>query len=323
MNSIITRSKPGKWLMASAFAASVLMLTGCGQEQQQRKMPPPGVSVIKVPEQEVGAYQEFVARTEAVNQVNLRARVEGYINKRNFVEGEHVNKDQLLFELDRKPYLAALKKAEADLASSKAELVKASKDLQRSKDLFKKGHISQADLDTQTSNKDKAEASVQAAYAAIDTAKLNLDYTRITAPFSGKVGKERYSVGSLVGPTSEPLATLTSVDPIYVNFQVNEKELLNHIQKAKQGNGDKYDLGLRLPNGSDYDKAGEFNFSDTTIDETTGTLTLRAEFPNPDGIIYPGLYVTLIAESTDKQQKAGHSSVRRSGKSGRALCAGD
>ncbi len=303
MNSIITRSKPGKWLMASAFAASVLMLTGCGQEQQQRKMPPPGVSVIKVPEQEVGAYQEFVARTEAVNQVNLRARVEGYINKRNFVEGEHVNKDQLLFELDRKPYLAALKKAEADLASSKAELVKASKDLQRSKDLFKKGHISQADLDTQTSNKDKAEASVQAAYAAIDTAKLNLDYTRITAPFSGKVGKERYSVGSLVGPTSEPLATLTSVDPIYVNFQVNEKELLNHIQKAKQGNGDKYDLGLRLPNGSDYDKAGEFNFSDTTIDETTGTLTLRAEFPNPDGIIYPGLYVTLIAESTDKQQK--------------------
>ena len=97
--------------MAGAFVTSMMMLTGCGQEQQQQTMPPPGVSVIQVPEQEVGDYQEFVARTEAVNQVNLRARVEGFIDKRDFVEGEYVNKDQLLFEIDRKPYIASLKKS--------------------------------------------------------------------------------------------------------------------------------------------------------------------------------------------------------------------
>ena len=304
MSSIITRFTPGNKLIASALVMSALMLTGCGQEQQQRTMPPPGVSFINVFEQEVGDYQEFVARTEAVNQVQLRARVEGFINKRAFIEGEQVKKGELLFEIDRKPYIASLKKAEADLASSKAELVKATKDLQRSKDLFKKGYISQADLDTQTSAKDKASAAVQAANAAVETARLNLGYTRISAPFSGKVGKERYSVGSLVGPTSEPLATLTSVDPIYVNFQVNEKQLLTYEQNARKNGGDRrgseYELSLKLPTGSEYDHKGSFNFSDTSIDETTGTLSLRASFPNPDEMLYPGLYVTLVAESADK-----------------------
>lgn len=304
MVSIITRPAPDSWLRTGFLTLSLLLLAACSPEPPaQRKMPPPGVSVISVPVKKVGSYREFVARTEAVNQVNLRARVEGYINQRNFTEGAFVEQGQLLFELDRKPYLASLKKAEAELASSQAERVKASKDLQRSRDLFQKGHISQADLDSQISYQAKAEAAVQAAQAALDSARLNLEYTRISAPFSGKIGKERYSVGSLVGPTSEPLATLTSVDPIYVNFQVNESDLLDHIQKSHQSNGDSYDLKLRLPNGSSYPQAGTFNFSDTAIDEATGTLTLRAEFPNPDGMLYPGLYVTLTAESRNQQEK--------------------
>ncbi|WP_081869693.1 efflux RND transporter periplasmic adaptor subunit [Endozoicomonas numazuensis] len=302
MKSIII-NRQRSLLPFGLLVASVLALSGCNQKQEQRQMPPPAVSVISVTEQPVGDYQEYVARTEAVNTVDLRARVEGFLAQRDFTEGQTVEKDQLLFEIDPKPYVANLKKAEADLASTKAELNKSKKDLQRSKDLYKKGHISQADLDTQTSKEAQAEASVQAAEAQIDTAKLDLSYTNIKAPFKGQIGRAKYSVGNLVGPTSEPLATLTSIDPIYVNFQVNEKQIISHLQESS-GNRipeeQEFEMRLRLPNGSDYDHKGLFNFADTKVDETTGTLTLRAEFPNPQGIIVPGLYVSLIMESKNK-----------------------
>ena len=308
MKSVITYIPRRFVLQKSLLLVSLILLTGtltgCGNEQeQQMQAPPPAVSVINVSEQPVGDYSEYVARTEAVDTVSLRARVEGFLTQRDFIEGQTVVKDQLLFEIDRQPYVAALKKAEADLASAKAERVKADKDLQRSKDLFRKGHISQADLDTQTSNEARAEASVQAAEAGLETARLNLGYTHIAAPFEGQVGRARYSVGNLVGPTSEPLATLTSIDPIYVNFQVDEKRLVSHLQTTGgQRNDDegRFDMRLRLPNGSDYDRSGKFNFADTRVDETTGTLTLRAKFPNPQGIIVPGLFVTLIVESHEK-----------------------
>ncbi|MGI9276166.1 MAG: efflux RND transporter periplasmic adaptor subunit [Endozoicomonas sp.] len=308
MKSVITYIPRRFDLQKSLLLTSLILLTGaltgCGNEQeQQMQMPPPAVSVINVSKQPVGDYSEYVARTEAVDSVSLRARVEGFLTQRDFIEGQTVEKDQLLFEIDRQPYMAALKKAEADLASARAELVKANKDLQRSKDLFRKGHISQADLDTQTSNEARAEAAVKAADAGLETAKLNLGYTRITAPFEGQVGRASYSVGNLVGPTSNPLATLTSVDPIYVNFQVDEKRLVSHLQTTGgQRNDDEghFDMRLRLPNGTDYDRSGIFNFADTHVDETTGTLTLRAQFPNPHGIIVPGLFVTLIVETHEK-----------------------
>ena len=285
--------------------ASGLILVGCGEDQSVRTMPPPGVLYVNVTEQPIGDYHEFVARTEAVDQVELRARVEGFINERAFNEGEQVEKGQLLFELDRKPYIASLAKAEADVASSKASLVKATRDLNRSNDLFNQGYISQSDLDNQVSAKAKAEAGVKAADAALESARLNLSYTHINAPFSGKVGKERYSVGSLVGPGSDPLATLTSVDPIYVNFQINEKELISYTEQVvATGRHKEFDLQLRLPTGSVYNQSGEFNFTDTVINQSTGTLNLRAVFPNPDGLLYPGLYVTLIAESEDKKIRA-------------------
>ena len=305
MQSRFILRKASRKLPIAVLASSLFFLSGCdnNKQPQQAQMPPPGVSVIDVANQQVGNYQEFVARTEAVDTVELRARVEGFLVKREFTEGQSVDKEQLLFEIDPKPYQAAVKRAEADLSSSKADLIKAKRDLKRSKDLFKKGHLSQANYDAQISTEARAEASVHAAEAGLETAKLNLGYTDIRAPFEGQIGKSRYSLGNLVSQTSEPLATLTSVDPIYVNFQVDEKQLINHLEKnANRDTSEQhFQLTLRLPNGHDYDREGTFNFADTVVDETTGTLTLRAEFPNPEGILFPGLYVTLISESKEKQ----------------------
>ncbi|WP_095210520.1 efflux RND transporter periplasmic adaptor subunit [Endozoicomonas ascidiicola] len=323
----ISHFTPRKWLPLSALATSFLLLAGCGDDQksQHAQMPPPAVSVYNVVEQEVGDYYEYVGRSEAVNTVDIRARVEGFLVKRNFVEGGMVEKDQLLYEIDRAPFEATLKGAEAQLASSRASLTNARKNLERGKDLVKKGAISQSDFDLQTSTEAQALASVESAKASLESARLNLGYTRITAPFKGEIGKSTYSVGNLVGPSSEPLATLTSMDPIYVTFQVDERQLVSHLSEdpdarsaGSQVEGsslaegsslvedspleDKgsFDLTLKLPNGKEYNQPGTFSFADTQVDQTMGTLTLRASFPNPQGIILPGLYVTLQAESKEK-----------------------
>ena len=306
MKPITSPPRQRQLLLISVLVASLFALAGCDQQpQQQGQMPAPAVSVIDVTRQPVGDYQEFVARTEAVKTVDLRARVEGFLTRRDFIEGQNVKNDQLLFEIDPKPYEAALKKAEANLTSARAERTKAVKDLQRSKDLFQKGHISQANLDTQTSNQARAEAAVQAAEAGLETAKLNLGYTHIYAPFAGQIGRASQSVGNLVGPSSGSLATLTTVDPMYVTFQVDERMLVDYLQDTggeRTDNGN-FDMRLRLPNGSEYGQPGVFNFADTQVDQTTGTLTLRAKFPNPHGFIIPGMYVTLIAESRNKQDR--------------------
>ncbi|MRI32043.1 efflux transporter periplasmic adaptor subunit [Endozoicomonas sp. OPT23] len=285
---------------------AVYSLLACDdQKPQQHQMPPPAVSIINITEQPVGSHKEYVARAEASKTVDLKARVEGFLIKRNFIEGQMVEKNQLLFQIDKKPFQASLKKAEADLASAKAELNTARKSLIRNKDLFRKGHLSQASLDKAVSAEAQALASVEVAEAGVETARLNLEYTEIHAPFKGEVGLAKYSVGNLVNSGSDSLAQLTSIDPVYVNFQVNEKTVINHLQ-SDAGKNDltednkRYDIRLRLPNDKMYSKLGKLNFANTKIDETTGTLTLRAAFPNPDGVVVPGLYVTLIVDSREK-----------------------
>ena len=289
-------------------ALAIGLLAGCSEDKSasaQGNVPPPAVSVVTVTSEPVGQYGEFVARTEASETVDLRVRVDGFIEKRNFIEGEQVDKGQLLFLLDQAPFKAALSQAKANLASAEAGQIRTAADLSRGRDLFPQGHISKSNMDTLISNEAQAKASVEGARAKLQEARINLSYTEIHAPFSGLIGKETYSVGSLVGATSQPLATLVKVDPIYVNFQVNEKDLLNYQTKHQgmglEGINQDFNANLKLPNGSMYAEQGTFDFTDTKVEETTGTVTLRASFPNPDRLLLPGLYVTLVVNSEAKK----------------------
>lgn len=291
----------------TALAASaVILLSACGKEAPKQAMPAPAVTVYSVQSSPVGKFREFVARTEASQAVDLRARIEGEITRRNFTEGGFVQQGQLLFEIDRKPYQAALEEAQANLAARQAEEIQANADFKRGEELAPDGFISQSDLGKLRSASGQATANVKGAEAALENARINLDYTHIIAPFDGQIGKRRYDVGTLVGPSSDPLATLSASDPIYVNFQLEESAYISFLQQraaaGKTGQEPELDLSLRLPNGGDYGQAGKLDFADTKIDSTVGSVSLRAIFPNSEGLILPGLYVTLLVESQKKEQ---------------------
>lgn len=291
----------------TAMAASAtILLSACTEEAPKQAAPAPAVTVYSVQSSPVGKFREFVARTEASQEVELSARVEGEIILSNFTEGGLVQQGQLLFEIDRRPYQAALDQAQANLAARLAEEIQADADFKRGEELAPDGFISQSDLGKLRSAAGQADANVKGAEAALETARINLDFTHITAPFDGQIGKRRYDVGTLVSPSSEPLATLSASDPIYVNFQLEESAYINFLQKraseGKSGQEPELDLSLRLPNGEDYGKAGNLDFADTKIDSTVGSVSLRAIFPNDEGLILPGLYVTLLVESQKKEQ---------------------
>ena len=282
--------------------------TGCsdnsGDSAAQTGAPPPAVSVVAVNLEPIGDVHEFAGRTGANETVELRARVEGYLQSSSFTEGSMVKKGQKLFTIDPAPFEAALAQAKAGLASAQAEAARAKSDLTRGRELSPKGFISRSDLDKLTAAEATARASVASAKAQLKSAQINLSYTTIYAPFSGLIGKETYSVGNLVGPSTQALAELINIDPIYVSFQANEKLLLQYHQKAASMETARqaYSITLKLPNNQTYGQHGTLNFADVKVDETTGTVDIRAEFPNPTRQLLPGMYVTIRIESTKKTE---------------------
>lgn len=267
------------------------------------------VAAIKVTPQDIPLSFEFPGRAQGSKEVEIRARVGGILLKRNYTEGSRVNAGDVLFEIDPAQYKVALDKAKAQLAQAKAQLLSTQQDWDRISKLFKQRVVSEKSKDDAQASLDSAKAAVQMAQAQVDEAQLNLDYTTVTAPVGGLTSLETQSEGSLISATgSDSLLThITQTDPIYVIFSASEGEISSLINMGEKGlikadsgcttnSCRKITAKLKLGSGDTYKEVGYVNFINPTIDENTGTVKLRAVFPNPDGKIKPGQFVRLVME---------------------------
>ncbi|MBQ2885427.1 MAG: efflux RND transporter periplasmic adaptor subunit [Alphaproteobacteria bacterium] len=289
----------------SILITLTLLVTGCDDTNQSAKQTSlPTVDVLKIKAQNVPLSFSFTARAQGYKETEVRARVGGILLKRNYKEGSEVEEGSVLFEIDPEPYEIALKQAEAKLAQNQAELKNAQSQLNRTQTLFKKGYASEKTLDDAIAKADSLKATVQMSEANVDEAKLNLSYTTVKAPISGLTSLEAQSEGSLISTSGSSglLTTITQINPIYVLFSVSENELMaltNMVDsgKVKNPNGVKDIYAkLELSDGSMYNEDGKINFITPNIDTSTGTVTLRAVFPNAQNSIRPGQFLRLILE---------------------------
>ena len=269
---------------------------------QQKTAPPPSVVVQPVVEKDVTQEFRYIGRIVAINKVDIRARVEGVLQERNFVEGRVVKKGQVLFAIEKAPYEVVVDQRKAEIASAQATLVNATADFKRKTSLQGRDVVSEASLDQSRAAKLSAEADVLKAKAALRAAELDLGYTHVTSPIDGRISTAKYSVGNLVNPSSEPLATVTSTDPIYVTIGVSEKQLIAARKRGIDLNNPDVAPSLRLSDGSDYDQPGEFNYLSPEVNQSTDTILARAQFPNPKGILLPGQFVTVVIRPKETQR---------------------
>ena len=297
---------------AVSAVVAALLLAGCGKTEAPTagpggppggKMPPPEVGVVTVSLGDVGLVTELPGRVEASRVAQVRARAAGIVQKRLFTEGSDVKQGQLLLAIDAAPYQAALQTAQAQLARAQANLGQATALAQRYQPLVEAQAVSRQEYANAVAAQQQAQADVAAGKAAVQTAQINLGYTSVTAPISGRIGRALVTEGALVGQgESTPLAVIQQIQPVYVNFTQSAAEVMKLRRALESGQlqraAGKEAASVRvvLEDGSEYPLPGKLLFSDLTVDASTGQITLRAEVPNPKGELLPGLYVRVRLE---------------------------
>jgi membrane fusion protein (multidrug efflux system) len=283
-----------------------LLLAACGEAEQTPAAapPPPAVSVVEVEPQNVTPSAQFVGRVAAIDQVDLRARVQGFLEQRLFTEGQDVKKGDLLYVIEQPPFQAQVEEAQADLARAEASVAETKATLERVQQASGSGAVSKQEVDQAVANDQRAQAEVLAAKAQLKIAELNLSYTEISAPIDGRIGLTSYTIGNLVGPDSGVLATIVSEDPIYVTFPVSSRVILE-VRKAAvaQGQPDAFVAHTQLPDGTTYAHPGKINFLDIEADQSTDTITVRAEFPNPESLLVDGEFVNVTVERDQPEER--------------------
>ncbi len=286
-------------LAGSALSGAVALVASCNgasPAQAQMAPPPPTVSVAAVEERKITEWDEFIGRLEAVESVEIRPRVSGYIERVVFTAGKEVRKGDVLFQIDPRPYQAELARTEADLAQARSAAALATRSLERSKMLAAGDAISKEDLDNRTGAAERGAAAVQAAQAAAATARLNLEWTKVRSPIRGRVGRAEVTAGNLVQAGSAMrLTTVVSLDPIYATFDADERSYLKYASRGAGGPRDHRApilLGT-ASEGQTFPHEGYVDFFDNQLDPRSGTVRARAVFPNPNHLFAPGLFARL------------------------------
>jgi membrane fusion protein, multidrug efflux system len=286
--------------------STALSLVACGQKRDGAAggppgggMPPAQVGVVAVAPTTVSLTTELPGRLEASRVAQVRARAAGILRERVFKEGSDVKAGQLLFRIDNAPYQAAVASAQATLARAQANVAQTTAQAERYKPLMEANAISKQDYINAVSAQKSAEADLAASRAAVQTAQINLGYASVTSPISGRIGRALVTEGALVGQgEATPLAVVQQINPMYVNFTQSTTEVLRLRQalaagKLQKAGTDAAKVQVVLEDGSVYPQAGKLLFSDLTVDPTSGQITLRAEVPNPNGLLLPGMYVRV------------------------------
>ncbi|KML68868.1 efflux RND transporter periplasmic adaptor subunit [Pectobacterium peruviense] len=292
-------------LAAVLMLSGGLMLAGCddGNNQQggaQQQMPEVGIVTLKT--EALNVMTELPGRTSAYRIAEVRPQVGGIILKRNFVEGSDVKSGASLYQIDPATYQANYNSAKGSLAQAQAQAEIARLTVNRYKPLLGTNYVSKQDYDQAVATSRQADAAVQAAKAAVDTAQINLAYTKVNSPIEGRVGKSTVTEGALVATgQATALTTVQQLDPIYIDVTQSSNDFLQLKRELENGtlkqNEGKANVRLLLENGTEYAEAGTLEFSDVTVDETTGSITLRAIFPNPQHNLLPGMFVRARLDS--------------------------
>lgn len=300
-----------KRIAAVSVLTGVLLLGGCGQQSSKGGPPqggPPEVAIVEVKTEKVAITTELTGRTSAYLVAEVRPQVGGIIQKRLFNEGGDVKTGSVLYQIDPATYQAAYASAKATLARAEANLTTTRLRAERYKELVAIKAVSQQDYDDITAALKQSEADIETGKAAVETARINLAYTRVTAPISGRIGKSSVTEGALVTASQGfALATIQQLDPVYVDVTQSSANLLRLQQnmasgKLKRNGAGQAKVKLKLEDDTKYPLGGTLQFRDVTVDPTTGSVILRVVFPNPKGILLPGMFVRAVVEEGINEQ---------------------
>lgn len=293
MTMIILRS----YYSVLLVALSVLFF-GCHKEKSVVQRQPIDVVVEKIERQTIPAVFEYIGVVQSSHEVEIRARVTGYLDTIAYLEGSYVQKGDLLFQLDPRPFQASLAQAKAQLAGEQSVLWQTERAVKRFTPLYEQKAASQRDLDNALASEMTAQANVMASQAKVADAEINLGYTTIRSPVSGLTSQAKYRVGSLISPGQDMLTTVSVTDPIWVLFSISEQDLLNSIDEIKKGrmifpNSNEFEVELILADNTVFPEKGIVNFTSPSYSQQTGTLTIRAVLPNPKDLLRPGQFVRV------------------------------
>jgi membrane fusion protein, multidrug efflux system len=288
-------------LSAATFALAITWAI-TAQAQQQASVP---VGTVYAEKRPIAQTRDFVGRVEAIDRVEVRARVKGYLDAVLFKEGDIVKKGDPLYRIEKSLFQADVDQAKGNLERSKSAKVLTEIQLQRAQDLMDKNAGTVVARDQARAADQQAEGAIMSDQANLDTSNINLGYTDITSPIAGKVSKTNVTVGNVVGPDSGVLTTIVSQDPMYVSFPVSQRELLQAQLAGKLNNTNdvKIKINIRFADGTTYKEAGIVNFFDVSVDRATDTVLVRAIMPNPDGVLIDGQLVSVSVQAGAPQEK--------------------